>query len=138
MPIEFVAYKENREETLVGINEYTFEKIPALDMRHEEVSFVYKENNIVLGRLVGNIHWDHLTIELFFVSKDTQGKGIGSKLLQHVEAIASEKKCSYIFLETMSFNAPAFYKKNGYQVIAQIENSPLEGETRYFMKKDIR
>lgn len=49
MPIEFVAYKENREETLVGINEYTFEKIPALDMRHEEVSFVYKENNIVLG-----------------------------------------------------------------------------------------
>lgn len=138
MPIEQVDYKENKEKTLASLDEYTIEVVPNLVMRYEEVSFIYKENGVVLGSIVGNIHWDHLTVELFFVSKNTQGKGIGSKLLANVEKIALERKCSYIILETMSFNAPAFYKKNGYQIIAQIENSPLEGETRYFMKKELQ
>lgn len=138
MPIEQVDYKENKEKTLASLDEYTIEVVPNLVMRYEEVSFIYKENGVVLGSIVGNIHWDHLTVEIFFVSKNTQGKGIGSKLLANLEKIALEKKCSYIILETMSFNAPAFYKKNGYQIIAQIENSPLEGETRYFMKKELQ
>lgn len=120
-----------------SLNEYTIEKVPNLDMRYEEVSFVYNENGLVLGRIVGHIHWDNLEVELFFVSKNTRGKGVGSKLLAKIEKIASEKKCSYILLQTMSFNAPSFYKKHGYQIIAQINNSPMEGETRYFMKKEL-
>lgn len=135
MSIEQAPYKENREKTLAGIEAYTKEKMPDLDMRYEEVSFVYKEANKVLGRIVGHVHWDHLSVELFYIEANTRGKGIGTKLLEEVEKTALEKHCKYAFLETMSFNAPVFYQKNGYNILAQIENSPAEGETRYFMKK---
>ncbi|MEC6746933.1 GNAT family N-acetyltransferase [Marinilactibacillus sp. XAAS-LB27] len=137
MPIEEVPYEENKKATITGLDAYTLEKVPKLKMVSKEISFVYKEADEVLGSIVGHIQWDHLKIELFFVSKNTQGKGIGSKLLAHVEKLAKTENCQYIFLETMSFNAPAFYQKNGYEIVGKIDNSPLPGETRYFMKKDM-
>lgn len=136
MSIEQIPYKENREAALAGLEAHTVEKLPDLDMRYEEVSFVYKENDAITGRIVGHIHWDHLSVELFFLEENARGKGIGTKLLKEIEEVALEKQCKYAFLETMSFNAPVFYQKNGYHIMAQIENSPAEGETRYFMKKD--
>ncbi|WP_208560059.1 GNAT family N-acetyltransferase [Marinilactibacillus kalidii] len=137
MAIEQVPYKENKKATLAGLDEYTKEKVPNLQMDTKAISFVYKEEDQVLGRIVGHVQWDHIKIELFYVSKQTQGKGIGSKLLAHVETIARDEHYRYVYLETMSFNAPAFYQKHGYEIIGQIENSPLPGETRYFMKKDM-
>lgn len=136
MSIEQAAYEENKAKALEGIEAYTEKKMPNLDMSLERVSFVYKEGDEILGRIVGHIHWDHLSVELFYVSENTRGKGVGTKLLEQVEKIALEKHCKYAFLETMSFNAPVFYQKNGYYIMAQIDNTPAEGETRYFMKKD--
>lgn len=131
-------YKENKEETFKALEEYTKSKVPALRENYEEVSFIYEENNKVLGRIVGHIHWDHLQIELFSVSSEARGKGVGSKILKYVEKLAEEKNLAYILLETMSFNAPGFYEKNGYNVCMKIENSPFEGAVRYFYKKDIK
>lgn len=138
MPITQVEYLENKEKTLHDLEAYTKEIVPKLKQEYQDISFIYEEDGVILGRIVGFIHWDHLQIELFYVSKDTQGKGIGSKLLNHVEAIAKNNQLSYILLETMSFNAPKFYEKNGFEIIAKIENSPMENETRYFYKKTLK
>lgn len=136
--ISKVDYKENKEETFKALEEYTKSTVPALKEKYEEVSFIYEENNKVLGRIVGHIHWDHLQIELFSVSGEARGKGVGTKILKHVEDLAKDKDLSYILLETMSFNAPGFYEKNGYDVCMRIEDSPFEGAIRYFYKKDIK
>ncbi|MFZ4844523.1 GNAT family N-acetyltransferase [Enterococcus casseliflavus] len=137
MSIKQMQYAENKEVTLSELESYTKKIVPELEQNYQHLSFVYESEGVVLGRIVGFIHWDYLQIELFYVSDNTQGKGIGTKLLNHVESIAKQQEISYIFLETMSFNAPKFYEKNGYELVGRIDNSPLETQTRFFYKKYI-
>ncbi|MBO1300153.1 MULTISPECIES: GNAT family N-acetyltransferase [Enterococcus] len=137
MSIKQMEYTKNKELTLSELESYTKKIVPELEQEYQQISFVYESEGVVLGRIVGFIHWDHLQIELFYVSNNTQGQGIGTKLLNHVESIAKQQNKSYIFLETMSFNAPKFYEKHGYEVVGKIVNSPMENQIRFFYKKDI-
>lgn len=137
MSIKQMEYTKNKELTLSELESYTKKIVPELEQEYQQISFVYESEGVVLGRIVGFIHWDHLQIELFYVSNNTQGQGIGTKLLNHVESIAKQQSKSYIFLETMSFNAPKFYEKHGYEVVGKIVNSPMENQIRFFYKKDI-
>lgn len=138
MPIKKENYLNNKELTLSALENYTAKIVPNLAHKYKEISFVYESENEILGRIVGFTHWDYLQIELFFVSTKAQGQGIGSKLLNYVEDLAKKENLSYIILETMSFNAPKFYEKHGYEMIANIENSPLPNENRYFYKKNLK
>lgn len=137
MSIKQMEYTKNKELTLSELESYTKKIVPELEQEYQQISFVYESEGVVLGRIVGFIHWDHLQIELFYVSNNTQGQGIGTKLLNHVESIAKQQNKSYIFLETMSFNAPKFYEKHGYEVVGKIVNSTMENQIRFFYKKDI-
>ncbi|MGG5322585.1 hypothetical protein IGJ83_002456 [Enterococcus pernyi] len=137
MSIKQMEYTKNKELTLSELESYTKKIVPELEQEYQQISFVYESEGTILGRIVGFIHWDHLQIELFYVSNNTQGQGIGTKLLNHVESIAKQQNKSYIFLETMSFNAPKFYEKHGYEVVGKIVNSPMENQIRFFYKKDI-
>lgn len=137
MSIKQMEYTKNKELTLSELESYTKKIVPELEQEYQQISFVYESEGVILGRIVGFIHWDHLQIELFYVSNNTQGQGIGTKLLNHVESIAKQQNKSYIFLETMSFNAPKFYEKHGYEVVGKIVNSPMENQIRFFYKKDI-
>ncbi|MDH6374056.1 hypothetical protein M2444_005900 [Paenibacillus sp. PastF-3] len=51
------------------------------------------------------------------------------------EAKTSDK-IAFINLDTFSFQAPEFYKKYGYKVIATIEDAPL-GSKHFYYKKDL-
>lgn len=135
MMIEETNYFENKELALDDLNQYTKEFVPELNHKQINISFIYVEDDEILGRIVGFIHWDYLQIELFFVSKNAQGKGVGTKLLDHIEKIAKKNNVVYILLETMSFNAPKFYEKNGFNILTKIVDSPLKDENRYFYIK---
>lgn len=136
MTIKMAAYQVNKDLTIKQLDQYTIKKVPTLTQYDfKEVSFIYEEEGKVLGRIVGEIHWNYLRIELFYVDENTRGKGVGGKLLKQIEAVALEKNCTLVLLETMSFNAPNFYLKNGYEVSGRIDNHPLESETHYFMSK---
>jgi hypothetical protein len=51
-----------------------------------------------------------------------------------MEAAALEKGCRLIFLDSFSFQAPEFYKKNGFEVFGKIEDHP-KGYDQYFLIK---
>jgi ribosomal protein S18 acetylase RimI-like enzyme len=61
-------------------------------------------------------------------------KGYGSQLLNKIENFAIERERRFIYLDTLSFQAPEFYKKNGYQVFGTLENHP-KGFNQYFLQK---
>lgn len=92
------------------------------------------------GNVIGGINcilfycWNTLYIDMLWISDNHRKSGHGSKLLNEVEGIAREEKCTLIHLETMDFQAKDFYTKNGYEIFGELENVP-NGHKRYYMRK---
>jgi ribosomal protein S18 acetylase RimI-like enzyme len=63
-----------------------------------------------------------------------RGQNIGSELLKQAEETAKERGCKYAFLDTFSFQAPAFYEKHGYRNVFVLEEYPVTGKRYYFTK----
>lgn len=53
-----------------------------------------------------------------------------------MEDFAVEKGCRFIYLDTFSFQAPGFYKKNGYEIFGMLEDHP-KGFNQYFLHKKL-
>jgi GNAT superfamily N-acetyltransferase len=90
----------------------------------------------VLAGIVSCMYWYDLFIELLWVDKSLQGRGLGSKLLNHVITLAKEKGCGVVHLDTFDAQAPDFYKKHGFEIFGVLDN-PESGHKRYFMKKEL-
>lgn len=139
MDITLREYEENKNDILGKLDEYTREIVPKLDhYESDKISLVMEDEGVIVGQIVGEIRWNYLRIELFFVNQEIRGKGIGSRLLKTIERIAVQKKCNLILLETMSFNAPNFYLNHGYEAVGRIDNHPLPNESHYFMVKYLK
>ncbi|WP_372633639.1 GNAT family N-acetyltransferase [Cohnella sp.] len=104
---------------------------------YEELCLTLKndEGDIVAG-LNGVVRWNWLDVDILWVADDFRGRGLGRTLLEEAELFARSKGCTFIKLNTFSFQAPEFYKKYGYEVIAIIDNAPI-GHKHYFYKKDL-
>jgi ribosomal protein S18 acetylase RimI-like enzyme len=59
---------------------------------------------------------------------------VGSRLLHEFEERARGRGCDVFYLTTLSFQAPDFYRKHGYEVLAQISGYP-NGIIKYLMQK---
>lgn len=104
--------------------------------RYQEIHlFLQDEEGQVYGGLLGETCWNWLEIHYLFVEPSLRGQRYGRKLIQEVEKIALKKKCDFIKVDTLSFQALDFYEKEGYEVYGKIENAG--GYTHYYMKKEL-
>lgn len=105
--------------------------------RYEEINlFLKDENGNVRGGTLSAVCWNWLEIYTFFLDEDIRHSGYGTKLLLELENIAVDKKCDFIKVDTLSFQALEFYKKNGYEVFGSIDNVG-RNFTHYYLKKDL-
>lgn len=105
--------------------------------RYEEVHLCFKDDrDQVIAGLISAICWNWMEIDILWVDERHRGQRLGQKLLEEAESIARAKECRFIKLNTFSFQAPEFYKKYGYEVMAIIENAP-PGSKHYYYKKDL-
>ncbi|HEY0291744.1 MAG TPA: GNAT family N-acetyltransferase [Hansschlegelia sp.] len=70
----------------------------------------------VIGGLHGVVQWTWLYVNWLWVEDAARGAGLGSALLRRAERAAAEKGCVNAFLYTLSFQAPDFYRRQGYEV----------------------
>ncbi|WP_113626649.1 GNAT family N-acetyltransferase [Pectobacterium peruviense] len=132
-------YRKNEKEAGKALDAYTENKLgDKFCFKEKKLSLIYKEGDHVVGRIVGSIFFNYLQIEMIVVDDRCHGKGIGGELLAAAEKMASEEGCVFVYLESMSFNAPGFYEKKGYKIIEKVENSPLPGESHYFFIKYLK
>ncbi|KOR90324.1 GNAT family N-acetyltransferase [Paenibacillus solani] len=104
---------------------------------YEEVNLCMKnDNGEIIAGLNSAVCWNWMEIDILWVEENNRKNGLGKRLLVEAEKIARSKKCTFIKLNTFSFQAPEFYKKYGYKEIAIIENAPL-GSNHYYFKKDL-
>ncbi len=81
-----------------------------------------------------------LEIERIYVSKEFQGKGLGSCLMDKAISIAVLRRKKYVWLGVWEKNEKAlrFYKKNGfYRIGAHSFFIGNDKQTDYIMRKDI-
>ncbi|AVR00225.1 GNAT family N-acetyltransferase [Oceanobacillus iheyensis] len=118
--------------------EYNMENLPdEVKTPYENISFVVKDNKgEIIGGITGEMFWHHVHIDILWVDENFRENGYGSKLVKKLEDFAIEKGCRFIYLDTFSFQAPEFYKKNGYEIFGMLENHP-KGFNQYFLHKKL-
>ncbi len=88
-----------------------------------------------LAGLTGNLFGNWLCINYLFVSENLRNQGIGSKIIITAENEARNRGCKYVFVDTFSFQAPAFYEKMGYRCVFSLTNYPYTEERHYYIKE---
>jgi ribosomal protein S18 acetylase RimI-like enzyme len=63
-------------------------------------------------------------------------RGFGRQLLALAEEEARQRGAEYAYLDTFSFQAPDFYKKQGYEIFGELPDFP-PGHQRYFLSKKL-
>lgn len=108
-----------------------------LNGRYEEINlFLKDEDGMVRGGILGEICWNWLEIHTLMIDEDLRHSGHGSQLLIEAEKLAAEKKCDFVKVDTLSFQALDFYEKHGYQVYGTLDHVGRDFK-HYYLKKDL-
>ena len=92
------------------------------------------QNNKITAGIITRIYLKAMFVEVFWIDEQYRRKGIGTELLNKVESHAKEIGCTFIHLDTFSFQAIDFYKKCGYSIFGVLEDYP-DNIKRYYLKK---
>ncbi len=94
----------------------------------------YDADGSIIGGLLGGTYWGWMYIDILWVREDHRRQGVGSRLLTEAEKEAMRRGCHHVHVDTMSWQAPAFYQKHGYEVIGVLPDIPL-GNQKYLLMK---
>ena len=94
----------------------------------------YDADGSIIGGLLGGTYWGWMYIDILWVREDHRRHGIGSRLLTDAEKEAVRRGCHHVHVDTMSWQAPMFYQKYGYEVIGVLPDIPL-GNQKYLLMK---
>ncbi|HEY4251633.1 MAG TPA: GNAT family N-acetyltransferase [Roseomonas sp.] len=75
-----------------------------------------------------------LYLDWLWVAAPARGSGLGARLLLAAETLARERRLLGVHLYTFSFQAPGFYRKQGYAEFARMDDMP-PGATRFWFVK---
>ena len=95
----------------------------------------YDEDGNIIGGILGGTYWGWMYVDILWVREDHRRNGIGSRLLAEAEKEAVRRGCHHVHLDTMSWQAPDFYKKHGYEVIGVLPDIPDGNQKFLLMKK---
>jgi GNAT superfamily N-acetyltransferase len=119
-----------------GLAGYNHEKAGSSDHRPLAVTVSDPATGEVVGGLFGRTSFGLLFVERFFLPEDLRGSGLGSRVIALAEEEGRRRGCTRAALFTLTFQAPGFYLKQGYDIAARLECSP-PGATRMLMTKQL-
>ena len=102
----------------------------------EPFSVSVREDEALVGGLVGEIGWKWLFVELLWIAESHRDRGLGTSLLRRAEAEAMRRGARHAYLDTFDFQARPFYERHGYEVFGVLEDYP-PGHQRFFLRKDL-
>jgi GNAT superfamily N-acetyltransferase len=105
----------------------------------ERYTLVVVEGDRFIGCASGlnndNGSWFYLTD--LFVEKPYRRKGLGAETLARMERKAASLGFQHIWTWTAGYEAPSFYKKQGYEVFSEFKNWYPSGHSRVGLWKDL-
>jgi GNAT superfamily N-acetyltransferase len=125
-----------REAIATGLAAYNLSQAGYSDARPLAVLVRRPGSDEAVGGLYGRTYLGCLTIERFFLPEDMRRGRIGSRVLAMAEEEGRRRGCTRAVLSTIDFQAPGFYRKQGWEIAARIECDP-PGHTRFYMTKKL-
>lgn len=119
-----------------GLNDFNDLMTGMSDRQPLAVLIKSDTNGEVLGGMQGRSSLGLLFIDLFYLPPELRRKGVGTEILFRFEEEGRKRGCTAAFLYTISFQAPDFYKKHGWEEFGRIDCKP-QGTSRIFMKKSL-
>ena len=99
-----------REAILRPLREYNISKVGPIAVEPLAILLRDPESGTIVGGLWGQSVADWLYVDLLSVPEKARARGIGSALMRKAEEIAVKRNCAGVWLNTGSFQAPAFSK----------------------------
>lgn len=100
----------------------------------ELLAFFVRERDRIVAGICGNTWGGTCELRQFWVEESRRHCGLGTRLFQAAEREAQRRGCTQIVLTTFSFQAPAFYERHGFEVVATIDDHP-RGYRNLLMRK---
>ena len=123
-----------RAEVLEGLRRFNEDAAGPYNIRHVRLAMRAGDSSLIAG-LVGLCYWNMLHVDLLWVAPEHRRSGCGRALLRRAEEFALEHGCDVVYLATYSFQAPGFYRKQGYEAWGVLENAPAGFSTTWFSKR---
>jgi GNAT superfamily N-acetyltransferase len=96
--------------------------------------FLRDADGTIVGGLSGWTWAGWLKVSILWLREDLRRQDHGTGLLKAAEAEAVARGCTRATLDTYSFQAPGFYQKLGYEIVAAVDDFPA-GHTHYTLVK---
>jgi GNAT superfamily N-acetyltransferase len=127
------AQAESREVIARGLREFNRRHLGQYDWTDLDVYVRDADGQVVAG-LIGDVALGWFSIHALWVMEGLRGSGLGTDILKTAELAAIEGGCHAAILDTLSFQAPAFYEKRGYVRIGVVDDY-RGGVQRIFLQK---
>jgi GNAT superfamily N-acetyltransferase len=128
--------EDERAVIMDGLRAYNEAQVGGSDGRSLAILVRDPDTKKVIGGLLGRTYLGLLTVERFFLPEGVRRGRLGSRILTMTEEEARRRGCTRAVLSTLHFQAPDFYRKQGWEVAARIECEP-PGHTRFYMTKKL-
>jgi ribosomal protein S18 acetylase RimI-like enzyme len=90
----------------------------------------------LLCGLNGATHWRWLYVRHLYVAPSRRGQGLGRQLMAQAEAVARERDCVGVYVDTFDERAASFYEGLGFTRKGRIDGFP-PGAARIFLSKGL-
>jgi GNAT superfamily N-acetyltransferase len=118
-----------------GLYRYNVEQTGRSDGRWLAI-FVRDADGTAIAGLSGWTWAGWLKVNNLWVRDDLRRSGQGRELLKAAETEAKARGCTRATLDTYSFQAPSFYERLGYKIVAAVEDFPA-GHKHYTLVKNL-
>lgn len=116
-----------------GLDAYNQAVAPLGDVAPLAVA-LFDDDGRTIGGAVGRTWGLCCELQQLWVAEAHRRAGHGSALLKAFEQQGAHRGCRVFYLTTLSFQAPAFYARHGYETLARIDGYP-DGIAKFLMQR---
>jgi N-acetylglutamate synthase-like GNAT family acetyltransferase len=135
--MDFEIFENKEPQDITSLINQLFDEHNTENTGHVSRKFSMKltegEKTVCVARCKKNNK--DISINDLAVTKEMRKQGYGTKALQHIENYALENKCETLTTSTFEYQAPEFYKKNGFEELGKIEKYRGEHSLIFLRKK---
>lgn len=89
------------------------------------------------GGLFGETCLLWLKVNILTVASGHRNQGLGTQLMREGERIGIARGCQFAYVDTMEYQAPAFYEQLGYTIAGRLPNWDSHGHAKILLTKTL-